>query len=85
MAHWVAGLGALTALLCAVLLLRGWRQGRQGLLLWAGLCFLGLAVSNALLVLDLLDAARDLQRLRLAISALSMSVLVLGLVRESGR
>lgn len=80
----VAGLGTLTALLCSVLLLRGWRLGRQRLLLWAGLCFLGLCISNAFLVADLLNAM-DLQRLRLSISALAMIVLVVGLVWESER
>src|SRR5687768_15005472 len=34
-------LGALTTLLCAFLLLRGFVQGREKLLLWSGLCFVG--------------------------------------------
>lgn len=85
MAALVAALGALTALLCAVLLLRGWHTGRQRLLLWSGLCFLGLALSNGVLVLDLLDAARSFQTARLGISALAMGVLVLGLVWEAER
>ena len=44
---------ALTAAACAVLLLRGYRRSRQRLLLWSGLCFVGLAVNNVLLVVDL--------------------------------
>ena len=35
-------LGALTSLLCSVLLLRGYASGRKRLLLWSGLCFAGL-------------------------------------------
>jgi hypothetical protein len=83
MAIVVSLLGALTALLCAVLLLRGWRGGRQPLLLWSGLCFVALTASNGLLVVDLLDAARDLHLLRLAIAAAGMLLLVYGLVWEA--
>ena len=36
-------LGTLVAGLCAVLLLRAYGSVRNGLLLWAGLCFAGLA------------------------------------------
>ena len=42
----------LTSLTCAVLLLRGYRQNRVRLLFWSGLCFLGLALNNALLFVD---------------------------------
>ena len=40
-AHWLG---------CAVLLLQAYRQSRYALLLWSGLCFVGLTVSNALRV-----------------------------------
>jgi hypothetical protein len=78
-------LGALTTLLCAVLLLRGYVQGRMKLLLWSGLCFVGLTISNALLFIDLvlLPAAVDLYLLRLATAAIAMLLLVYGLVWES--
>lgn len=46
-------LGTLTSLLCAVLLLSGYHRVRQRLLLWSGLCFAGLALSNAFLFADL--------------------------------
>jgi hypothetical protein len=42
----------LTSLMCAVLLLRGYRRNRVRLLLWSGLCFICLALNNALLILD---------------------------------
>jgi hypothetical protein len=53
MATYVYILGTLTTLLCAVLLLRAYPRVRQPLLLWSGLCFVGLTVSNALLFVDL--------------------------------
>ena len=81
----VYALGALTTLLCAALLLRGYLRGRQRLLLWSGICFAGLGASNVLLFVDLvvLPATVDLFTLRLAIAAASMLVLVYGLTLES--
>lgn len=78
-------LGALTTLLCAALLLRGYAQGRMKLLLWSGLCFIGLTVSNVLLFIDLvlLPADVDLYIMRLATAAAAMLLLVYGLVWES--
>jgi hypothetical protein len=77
-------LGTLTTLLCAVMLLRGYAQSRMKLLLWSGLCFGGLTVSNALLFLDLvlLPATIDLYLLRLATAAVAMLLLLFGLVWE---
>jgi hypothetical protein len=48
----VYGLCAVTACVCAVLLLRAYRQGGYRLLLWSGLCFAGLTVNNLLLIMD---------------------------------
>ena len=48
----IFGLCTLTALACAVLLLRAYARSRFRLLLWSGLCFAGLTLNNALLVLD---------------------------------
>jgi len=83
MAVVVSLLGTLTALLCAVLLLRGYRVGRQRLLLWSGLCFAGLTLSNGLLVVDLLDAQLDLHLLRLGVAAAALLLLVHGLIWEA--
>jgi hypothetical protein len=83
MAVLVTILGSLTALICAVLLLRGFGRGRQRLLLWSALCFFGLAFSNSLLVLDLLRADLDLHVARLGVSAIAMSLLLYGLVWET--
>jgi hypothetical protein len=84
MASVVYILGALTSLLCAVLLLRGYRTGRKRLLLWSGLCFAGLALSNTLIYVDLVIVpTTDLYLWRLGTAALAMLLLVYGLVWES--
>ena len=77
-------LGTLVAGLCAVLLLRAYGSVRKQLLLWAGMCFAGLSVSNGLVVADLfLIPEIDLYRWRLGVAALSMVLLVYGLIFES--
>jgi hypothetical protein len=77
-------LGTLVAGLCAVLLLRAYGSVRKPLLLWAGMCFAGLSVSNGLVVADLfLIPEIDLYRWRLGVAALSMVLLVYGLIFES--
>lgn len=85
MAQAVYILGALTTLLCCVLLLRGYSQGRRRLLLWSGLCFAGLTLSNALVFVDLvmLPTEVSLYRLRLGTAAVAMLLLLYGLVWES--
>ncbi|HEY0962656.1 MAG TPA: DUF5985 family protein [Pseudomonadales bacterium] len=78
-------LGTLTTLLCAVLLLRGYAQGRVKLLLWSGLCFVGLTVSNVLVFVDLvlLSGVTDLYLARLCTASVAMLLLLYGLVWES--
>lgn len=77
-------LGTFVALACGVLLARGYRHSRQRLLLWSSICFLGLAISNALLFVDLVMLPRvDLHLLRRAVTAISLLVLVFGLVWDS--
>ncbi|MES2606133.1 MAG: DUF5985 family protein [Pseudomonadota bacterium] len=85
MAALVYILGMLTTLCCAVLLLKGYALNRKKLLLWSGLCFAGLTLSNALLFLDLvlLPPEIDLYLLRLFTAAGAMLLLLYGLVWES--
>lgn len=84
MAETIYLLGALTSVLCAVLLLRGYARGRQRLLLWSGVCFVGFAISNALVFVDLiLLPDTDLFAYRLIATAISMAVLLYGLIWES--
>lgn len=84
MAATVYVLGALTTLLCAALLLRAYGRVRQRLLLWSGLCFAGLTISNVLLFVDLVILPPDvnLYVARLATAAVAMCALVYGLIRE---
>lgn len=43
---------AATSIACALLLYRGFKRTGARLLLWSGLCFVGLAINNALLFVD---------------------------------
>ena len=77
-------LGALTSFACAVLLLRGYSRGRRKLLLWSGLCFLGLGVNNALIFVDLVVLPEtDLYLVRLWTVLLAMALMLYGLIWES--
>ena len=53
MADVVFGLCALTSLVCAFLLWRGYRRSRARLLFWSSLCFTGLFLNNVMLIVDL--------------------------------
>jgi hypothetical protein len=78
-------LGTLTTFFCAILLLRGYVRARSRLLLWSGLCFCGLTVSNGLLCIDLVIFPEvNLYSLRLGMAAVAMLILVFGLVWDSG-
>ena len=84
MASAVYILGALTTLVCCMLLLRGYFRGRKRLLLWSGLCFAGLTLSNALVFIDLaLAPGINLYVWRLSSAALAMLLLLYGLIWES--
>ena len=77
-------LGTLTVGLCALLLLRAYARVRQRLLLWSGLCFTGLTISNAILFVDLaLVPSATLYAWRLSVAAASMLLLLYGLIFES--
>ena len=85
MAALVYLLGTLVTLVCAILLLRSYAKVRTPLLLWSGLCFAVLTLSNALLFVDLVILANQasLYVARLATAAIGMMLLVYGLVFES--
>lgn len=70
-------------LVCAVLLLRAYVRVRRGLLLWSGLCFVGLTVDSVLVLADMmLFPSLDLFTWRLASVAVSVSLLVFGMIWE---
>lgn len=80
----IYGLCAMTALLCAWLLLQAYRRSRYRLLLWSGLCFAGLTVNNILVVVDnTLGPVADLSTWRLVVGLLAMLVLLYGLIWDS--
>lgn len=82
MAETVYILCTLTSLGCAALLFRGYRQSRTRLLFWASVCFVGLAVNNLLLVVDLvfLPEAIDLSFVRGLSALVSLLLFVWGLI-----
>jgi hypothetical protein len=74
----------MTMLLCAVLLLRAYFKVRSRLLLWSGLCFVGLTISNLLVIADLVLFPKvDLFSYRLVTAAISIALLLYGLIWES--
>jgi hypothetical protein len=84
MATLVYTLCALTSLACAVLLLRGYATSRARLLLWAGLCFAGLAANNILLLIDKrLVPSMDLSLWRSLPALAGVALLLYGLVWET--
>ena len=75
---------ALTSVLCAGLLLRSYRSNRSRLLLWSTLCFVGLALNNIMLFVDLvLVPGFDLRWVRSGSALTAMGLLTIGLVWES--
>ncbi len=75
---------AFTSALCAALLLRGFARTRARLLFWSSLCFVGLAVNNVMLVVDLWIAPGvPLGTWRGAAAFLGLVPLLFGLVWES--
>lgn len=77
-------LTCLTTLLCAVLLLKGYAQSRRKLLLWSGLCFAVLTISNLLVFADLVVfRSIDLFTYRLVSESVAMVLLLYGLIWES--
>jgi hypothetical protein len=74
----------LTTALCGILLLRAYQTVRKRLLLWSGLCFAGLAVSNILRIADLrIFLALDLYTYRLGTTAIALALILFGLIWES--
>lgn len=75
---------ALTAAACAFLLLRGYARSGVRLLFWAGLCFIGLALNNVMVFVDVIVfPAVDLWLLRQGPALLGVLALAYGLVWES--
>jgi hypothetical protein len=84
MAETVYVLCAATSIACAVLLLRGYIRSRTRLLFWSSICFVGLALNNVLLLVDLVIVPGvDLSIPRNLAALAGMVALMAGLVGES--
>lgn len=84
MAEAVYILCGVTSILCALLLLRGYRASRTRLLFWAGLCFIGLALDNVILFVDIVLLPNvDLFWWRTLAALAGMLVLLYGLIWET--
>jgi Family of unknown function (DUF5985) len=71
--------------ICMALLIRAWLRTKSRLLLWSALCFVGLAVNNLLLFVDLvlLPIEVDLRPYRIATAIGAIAVLLYGFVTEA--
>jgi Family of unknown function (DUF5985) len=84
MATVVYALCAIASVLCAWLLLRGYRASRARLLLWSSLCFIGLALNNLILFADkVVVTGVDLSTPRLLSALAGIVVLLFGLIWET--
>jgi hypothetical protein len=74
---------ALASVACAWLLIRSYLRTRLRLALYTCLCFVGLALNNILLLIDLVVLSRsDLSVVRSGVAVVALALLVLGLVLE---
>jgi hypothetical protein len=81
MASTVYLLCAVTSLICSLLLIRSYVANRTPLLFWSSLSFVGLALNNILLFVDLVIVPTiDLSAYRTLCALASVLVLVFGLV-----
>jgi Family of unknown function (DUF5985) len=84
MAEAVYLLCACTSVAAAMLLLRAWSARRTRLLLWSSLCFVGLALNNLLVFVDIIVVPQvDLSMWRNLSAFGAVALLVFGLVWDS--
>jgi predicted membrane-bound mannosyltransferase len=80
----VYALCALTCVVCAGLLWRAHQRSRMRLLFWSALCFAIMAISNALLFVDLVMVpGSSLLTLRSLVSQVAYLTLLYGLIFET--
>lgn len=83
MAEAVYVMCAVTSLFCAVLLYRTYRRRHTRLLMWSTLCFVGLALNNILLFVDLVLVPEiDLALVRNGTALAAVTLLLIGLLME---
>jgi hypothetical protein len=84
MAEVVYLLCAITSIGCAIMLLRGYSNSKVRLLLWSGLCFVGLALNNIILFIDLVIVPNlDLSLWRSLTSLGGLALLLYGLIWDA--
>lgn len=84
MASSVYILCTVTSAFCAALLLREYRRTSARLLLWSSLSFIGWALNNALVFMDLVVLPElDLSIVRTAMSLVAVSLMLYGLVWDA--
>ena len=84
MAELIYALCAVTSVLCAVLLLRGYLASRMRMLFWASLCFVGFALNNVLLFVDLVLLPQvDLSMWRTLPTLVGVMLFIYGLIWEA--
>ena len=77
---------ALTSIVCATLLIRAYRANRARLLFWSSLCFIGLALNNVLLFVDLVLVPQvDLRTVRDLTALAALAVMLFGLIWDQER
>ena len=82
--HAIYVLCALTALICALLLLRGYFRSRVRLLLWCSFAFLAMTVENVILFVDIAVVPTvDLSLIRRLIALGGVALLLYGLIWET--
>ena len=73
-----------TSLLCALMLLRSFAKQRVRLLLWSGLCFIGLTIENVILYVDVFIVPDvDLSLWRKLPSLFALVILLFGLIWDT--
>ena len=84
MAFIVYLLCSITALVCAVLLMRAYFKNKTRLLFWSSVCFVGIAVNNILLSVDFsLGPDYDLSPYRSIAALFGMGVMMYGLIWDT--
>jgi hypothetical protein len=75
---------AATSAVCAALLVRGYRQSGARLLFWSGLCFIGFALNNLLLLVDVDTFPQvDFLTVRVLPALAGVMLLLYGLIWET--
>jgi hypothetical protein len=75
---------AATSSLCAGLLFRGYRKSGARLLFWSALCFIGLALNNVMLIIDVrVVTGIDLSTWRMIPAVAGAALLLYGLIWET--